>query len=95
MSAIVDTIEQFENIEIIAQLNGQEIETIEHFLEKSISKNEDLKKEAKKRYNRTYYEKNKQSYIDYQKDYKKKKRQENKVLKAIALLSNSKIKISF
>jgi hypothetical protein len=95
MSAIIDTIEQFENIEIIAQLNGQEIETIEHFLEKSISKNEDLKKEAKKRYNRTYYEKNKQSYIDYQKDYKKKKRQENKVLKAIALLSNSKIKISF
>lgn len=95
MSAIVDTIEQFENIEIIAQLNGQEIEKIEHFLEKSISKTEDLKKEAKKRYNRTYYEKNKQSYIDYQKEYKKKKRQENKVLKAIALLSNSKIKISF
>lgn len=88
MSAIVDTIEQFENIEIIAQLNGrQEIEKIEDLT--------NLKKEAKKRYNRTYYEKNKQSYIDYQKDYKKKKRQENKVLKAIALLSNSKIKISF
>jgi hypothetical protein len=53
MSAIVDTIDQFENIENIAShslLNGQEIE---HFLEKSISKTEDLtnlKKEAKKRY---------------------------------------------
>jgi len=92
MSAIVDTVEQFENIEIIAQLNGQEIE---HILEKSISNIEDLKKEAKKRYNRTYYEKNKQSYIDYQKEYKKKKRQENKILKAVALLSNSKIKITF
>ena len=91
MTAIIESVEQFENIEKIATLNGSEID-IETDL---IALKEQKKKEDKKRWNRTYYEKNKQSYIDYQKEYKKKKRQENKVLKAIALLSNSKIKISF
>jgi hypothetical protein len=91
MTAIIESVEQFENIETIATLNNSNIETEIDLISLKVQK----KKEDKKRWNRTYYEKNKQSYIDYQKEYKKKKRQENKVLKAIALLSNSKIKISF
>jgi len=91
MTAVIESIEQFENIEKIATLNDSNIEIETDLIALKAQK----KKEDKKRWNRTYYEKNKQSYIDYQKEYKKKKRQENKVLKAIALLSNSKIKISF
>jgi len=91
MTAIIESIEQFENIETIATLNNSNIEIEQDLIALKAQK----KKEDKKRWNRTYYEKNKQSYIEYQKEYKKKKRQENKVLKAIALISNSKLKISF